>query len=117
MKKILLLIFVTEFMVGQTINSPNNKQALSFWLSAEGAPTYDLKFAKTSVILPSKMGFKLKDQPSFEKGFTIVKVESSKVNETWKPVLGEVSEIRNKYSELKIYLSEKKEKERKIILT
>ncbi len=117
MKKILLLIFVTQFMVGQTINSPNNKQVLSFSLSDEGTPTYDLKFAKTSVILPSKMGFKLKDQPSFEKGFTIVKVESSKVNETWKPVLGEVSEIRNNYSELKIYLSEKKEKERKIILT
>jgi hypothetical protein len=39
--------------------------------------------------------------------FTITKVDSSTKDETWKPVWGEVSQIRNHYNELVVTLADK----------
>ena|GEM_PF-6797500 len=46
------------------------------------------------------MAVMLKDLPAFEKGFSIVKVDSLVYDGTWKPVWGEVASIRNHYKEL-----------------
>lgn len=117
MKKLLFVIFFSQLIWSQTIHSPNKKQALIFSLSKDGSPTYELKFGAQQIIFPSSLGILIKDQAPLADGFTITKIETSKVDESWEPVLGEVKKIRNNYSELKVYLSQIKKDERKIILT
>lgn len=115
MKHLILFILplvATLVANAQTIQSPNKKLSLTFSLSNEGEPTYHLSFGRKPVILPSKLGIELKDEPSFIKGFTVAKVESSLVDESWKPVWGEVKTIRNNYRELKISLQQPEVKDR-----
>lgn len=88
----------------QTIESPNKKISLLFALTAEGEPSYQLIFHQKAVVNSSKLGLELKDQPSFMKGFSVVKIDTITVDETWNPVWGEVKTIRNNYRELSITL-------------
>jgi hypothetical protein len=97
----------------QTIHSPNGKLKLDFKLNDEGEPLYSLSFKQKEVITPSKLGIEIKDQQSFDKGFTIVKIDSAVFDETWKPVWGEVKEIRNNYKELAVTL---KQSERTVVV-
>ncbi|MBI4534783.1 MAG: glycoside hydrolase family 97 protein [Ignavibacteriae bacterium] len=90
----------------QTITSPNKSLTLSFSLSVKGEPVYQLSLGKKSVILPSKLGVELREEPSFLSGFTVARVETFLVDETWEPVWGEVKTIRNNYRELKVTLQQ-----------
>lgn len=102
----LAICLIGFYVTAQTIVSPNKNLSLSFSLTADGEPTYQLKFDQKSIINSSKLGLELKDQPSFMKGFTVSKVDTTSFDETWKPVWGEVSQIRNQYRELAITLSQ-----------
>jgi glucan 1,4-alpha-glucosidase len=106
MKKIILfvLVFASLCLNAQTINSPNGRLKMSFQLSPEGEPVYELLFGEKHVINKSKLGIELKNSPSFIKGFSIVKIDSSAKDETWEPVWGEVKQIRNNYKELAVTL-------------
>ena len=48
-------------------------------------------------------------------GFTLVEAGASTFDETWKPVWGEVSQIRNHYNELAVTLDQK-EQNRHIVI-
>ena len=100
----LAICLIGFYVTAQTIVSPNKNLSLSFSLTADGEPTYQLKFDQKSIINSSKLGLELKDQQSFMKGFTVSKVDTTSFDETWKPVWGEVSQIRNQYRELAITL-------------
>ncbi len=120
MKSLLAFLFIAVFITAstaQTIHSPNKKLTLSFSLSADGEPTYQLSFRKKNVILPSTLGIELKDQPPFINGFSIAKIESSLVDESWNPVWGEVKTIRNNHRELKVTLTQMANKLRTMIVT
>lgn len=120
MKSILLLLCslgVAVSLNAQTIQSPNKKLSLTFSLSQNGEPVYQLNFWKKPVILPSTLGIEVKEQTSFLDRFIIAKVESSLVDETWNPVWGEVKTIRNNYRELKVTLTQQLTKPRTLVLT
>ncbi len=111
-----LLLFALSAQ-GQTIQSPNKKLTLTFSVTADSVPQYQMMFGKKAVILPSKMGIEVKGMLSFLSGFSIAKMESSLVDESWNPVLGEVKTIRNNYRELKATLQQPSEKNRTMIIT
>lgn len=113
---IIVVVLLASPMHAQTIHSPNKKLSLTFSHSSAGEPTYRLDFGKKAIVLPSKLGIELKDQASFIKGFTITKVESSRVDETWNPVWGEVKAIRNKYRELRVTLTQSSEQNRIMVI-
>lgn len=117
-KKILLFLFflsgVSNF--SQTLKSPDGKLILSFNLTPEGEPVYSLSFLEKLVIETSRLGIKLEEDQGFVDGFSVVKVDSSAVNEVWKPVWGEVKEIRNNYKELTVTLSQESAKNRILII-
>ena len=92
------------------LTSPNQQLAMKFWLNEKGEPMYSLTFQQKDVIKPSKMGFELKDSPNLLDGFTLKNSTASTFDETWKPVWGEVSQIRNHYNELLVELEQPKEK-------
>ncbi|MDQ3917791.1 MAG: glycoside hydrolase family 97 N-terminal domain-containing protein, partial [Acidobacteriota bacterium] len=100
----------------QDIESPSRKLSLSFRLTDAGEPTYSLSFAGKPVILQSKLGVQLKDAPALTTGFTVVESETSDKDETWRPVWGEVREIRNRYRELAVTLGQASPNNRRIVL-
>src|SRR5690349_5494727 len=100
MKKILLvslLQFVLIFILhAQALRSPDGNLLMNFSLLADGTPTYTLVYKNKPVIRQSKLGFVLKnDKKSLLDDFTILDSTSSTFDETWKPVWGEVKDVRN----------------------
>lgn len=91
----------------QELRSPDSSFSLQFSVNDKGTPTYHLKYKGKSVIKTSKMGLELKDSISFQEGFAIADTKTSTFDETWKPVWGEVSQIRNHYNELAVTLDQK----------
>lgn len=79
---------------------------LEFSLNSVGVPAYSVRFGGKEVVLPSRMGFKLTDNFSLDSNFQLIKVDSIAVDETWKPVLGEVANIRNHYKQLTVQLQQ-----------
>lgn len=126
MKRILLLLATLTAAAGaaaqETLLSPDGDLKLTFHLSDTGAPTYALDFRGRPAILPSGMGLELRgDAPALEFGAEIRKggygapvslydrfeecgVERSSFDETWQPVWGEESSIRNHYNEMAVTL-------------
>ena len=103
--------------------SPDGNLEMSFAVDLkDGTPFYSLKYKGQDVILPSSLGFELRGvlkaqkldykqdgtidktdyrpAQSLHDGFTVLKVSGSTFDETWSPVWGEETQIRNHYNEL-----------------
>ena len=117
-------------MKAQELKSPNGNLILKFSLQNNGVPTYSLTYKGKDVIKPSKLGLELKDNSdvhtdfndfsikgntdtqkedkvSLLNGFELADSKTATFDETWKPVWGEVSSIRNHYNELTVTLNQK----------
>lgn len=93
--------------IAQSLKSPNGKSTMEFSLLEDGTPTYSLTYKNQEVIEPSKLGLELKnDEHSLLNNFTVVDTKTSTFDETWEPVWGEESEIRNHYNELAVTLQQ-----------
>ena len=119
----LILLFYLSFLNAQTLKSPNGSLEMTFTLSDDGTPSYSLKYEGRYVILDSKLGYVLRgdaygntpenymhkkyDSVDFSSGFTLAEESSLSFDETWSPVWGEESHIRNHYNELAITLEKK----------
>ena len=112
----------------QKIKSPDGVLEMTFQLTSEGTPQYALNYEGQKVILPSNLGFELRGvlkaqklvfnedgtiskedrEPcnSFYDGFKVTGVETDSFDETWEPVWGEESQIRNNYNELLVCLEQ-----------
>jgi len=99
-----------------TVKSPNKNIELNFWLNDKGAPMYSVTYKSKEVILPSAMGFELKQTmsnealPALKDNLVITGSVQSAADTKWKPVWGDVKEIRDNYTHLKVSLSQKGEK-------
>jgi len=110
-KSVFLLSFLICGMVAfaQQLSSPDQNFKLNFSLNASGEPVYQLSYKGKEVIKPSKMGIVAKNVPSLTNGFEVKDVQLASKDETWKPVWGEVSQIRNNYNEMLVVLHQPKE--------
>lgn len=102
-------------VVAEELVSPNKNLKLNFYLTLQGEPVYELKYKNKSVIKPSKLGLEIKNDVGLMTGFSIVNVECSSFDETWSPVWGEESHIRNHYNQLSVTLRQQAQ-ERNIII-
>ncbi|HTG66450.1 MAG TPA: glycoside hydrolase family 97 protein [Flavobacterium sp.] len=120
MKKYMLTLCICFFLWNSTnaqqLKSPNGSLTMDFSLKSDGTPTYNLKYKGRDVIKTSTLGLELKaDKKSLLNDFTIQDTKSSTFDEIWKPVWGEVKQIRNHYNELAITLNQN-ETNRQIII-
>lgn len=92
------------------IASPDGEVELVFKVDSQGVPTYALSYKQKSVIKTSRLGLELKDDPGLMDGFTLAAADTSTFDETWTPVWGEESKIRNHYNELLVTLDQKARK-------
>jgi hypothetical protein len=118
MKRILgLLAFavVPLLVSADVIKSPNGNIVVDFNV-VSGVPTYQMTYKKNAVIKPSHLGLQLlkskyssagANETDLMDGFTEVDAKQSSFDETWQPVWGENSDIRNHYNELAVILNQK----------
>ncbi|MBQ3070351.1 MAG: glycoside hydrolase family 97 protein [Tidjanibacter sp.] len=111
MKRLILLLVAALVALAtpaaaQTITSPNGKLSLTFSLSEQGEPTYAVDYKGQPVILPSRLGLELKGTKDLTGGFAAGEAVKSTFDETWEPVWGEETHIRNHYNELFVRLTQ-----------
>ena len=106
-------IFIIAFLLSvslissamEKLQSPNGNFDLEFSVES-GVPVYRLTFKGKTIIDKSKLGFELVNAEPLLNNFKLVNSETSSFDETWKPVWGEESEIRNHYNELFVTLEQ-----------
>jgi len=107
------------------LKSPDGNLSMKFGIAPDGSPMYSLNYGETAVIRPSHLGYEMRgvlkaqkivfgdkdirkvdDKPcwSFHDGFKVESIDTCTFDETWQPVWGEESEIRNHYNELAVNL-------------
>lgn len=121
----LMGLLLAVFMVGcdktqslkdvEQMTSPNGEVKLMFALTEKGEPMYELFYKDKRVLNPSMLGIELVDAPNLLDGFTLSKVDTCSVDETWQPVWGEEKEIQNNYNELAVTLNQVAEKRDMVI--
>lgn len=96
----------------QVITSPDKNLTLTFTVSPQGIPSYQLTYKQKTVIKPSVLGIETQDVPPFLEGFKVTSSDEQLVDESWNPVMGEQKTIRNHYRELLVTLSQENQKGR-----
>lgn len=125
MKKNIFLFFFTVlftpvFAQQQSFSVAMDKVSITFRLNEKGTPYYAVYFDTKPVIKLSQMGFVLTkpagpafnftDSDDFNSGFELLNSEEKKVDESWKPVWGQQSLIRNHYDQVVFHLQQKESK-------
>ena len=93
-----------------SVASPDGDVRLVFKVDSQGVPTYFLSYKQKPVIKTSRLGLELKGAPGLMDGFSLAAADTSTFDETWTPVWGEESKIRNHYNELLVTLDQEAQK-------
>ncbi len=113
-----IIIFSGLHLFGQvktTVKSPDKNIQLNFWVNETGMPMYEVSYKNKTVLLPSALGFELKQTlnntalPSLKENLMITASVQTVSNTKWKPVWGDVKEIEDNYCQLTASLSQKGE--------
>lgn len=116
MKRIFVLPIFISVVAGLTaasctdskamdVSSPDGRLKFSLNLTPEGKLYYKLKRGESAVVDSSALGLKCREI-SFGNRAKVKKIERTSTDETWRPVWGEESEIRNNYNEMRVDLQE-----------
>ncbi|MDX1699212.1 MAG: glycoside hydrolase family 97 catalytic domain-containing protein, partial [Melioribacteraceae bacterium] len=103
---VICLLNYSNTILAQVVISPNKEVQLDFILQENGTPGYKIAYKNKAIIKSSKLGFTLKESENLDNGFTLLDSETSTFDDTWKPVWGEESEIRNHYNEMLVKLKQ-----------
>ena len=104
---LLLSIILFTATYSQNLTASINKVKLVFSLNEKGEPVYAVSFNDKPVIKPSQMGFVLSNNNNFSNNFELTGSDTTSKDTTWKPVWGEVKEIRDHYKQLTVHLKQK----------
>lgn len=114
----------------ETIVSPNGNVSLTFDIDGSGHAVYSVAYGERTVVGKSQLGFLLRERGQFDfnqeapadwakgkvsdmtSGFVVIGSNTSTFDETWSPVWGEESEIRNHYNQLTVKLEQKQTRRR-----
>lgn len=121
MKGVLLFLFliwgvVEQVYPQQALQSPDGKYNFVFE-QKDGRLTYHLDYANKQVIeegelgvnidnhlVESAMGIPVDNSKVWTRGMEVIKVERTAKDDTWNPIYGEYSSIRDHYNEMVIHL-------------
>src|SRR5574344_2905781 len=118
MKKIITILsamLLPLMAMAQSVSSPDGNVTVKFSLAEGGVPTYEMTYKKKAVVKPSRLGLELakdkhaskgKNETDLMDGFKVTNTKTSSFDETWTPVWGEWSQIRNNYNELEVNLNQ-----------
>ena len=86
--------------------SPSQKNEISFEINDAGELFYHVNRNDLQFIIPSKLGFKLKDR-TLEDDFTITSTKERSSHTQWKTVWGQRETVTDHYNELTLHLKQK----------
>src|SRR5689334_12634761 len=89
------------------LHSPDGNIQINLDCRDNGDIIYRVMYKGRAVIAPSGLGFRLKVPDVSLNKFSLMSADSSMADETWKPVWGEQSAIRNNYKQLVLKLSDR----------
>ncbi len=89
-----------------SISSPNKRIKLDVSLTQDGSPQYAVQYDGKPLVLESKLGLKLATRSDLEKGLSIIGTSTRGHDDTWTPVTGERSTVRDHYNELTVDLAD-----------
>jgi glucan 1,4-alpha-glucosidase len=107
---LILLLFIASGSYADdtlTLLSPNHIIAVKIFHQPDGQLKYGVYYKQNFFIKPSGLGMRLSKPELLLNKFDIVQTANKDFDETWKPVWGEVSAIRNHYRELTLQLKDK----------
>ena len=116
----LAVVFATALTFGGTAYAGNANdgrptvEKSESLISPNGKPRYKLSYKDKVVVDWSRMGFQLNDSGLFD-WFELADVSRSTTDETWNPVWGEESTIRNHYNELAVTLRQTSSDRRMVV--
>lgn len=92
------------------MTSPGGKIQATFYINSDGSIGYTVAASSQNFIKESKLGIRIKEDELFDSNF-LIKADSSVTDNTWEPVWGEESTIRNHYKEYIFRLCDLKNKD------
>ena len=110
-----LLAILPALASAQTVKSPDGNVSVTFSLTDNGRPTYEMTYKGKKVVNPSHLGLELAkdkhaskgmDETDLMDGFRETGSKTSSFDETWTPVWGETKTIRNNYNEMEVSLNQ-----------
>ncbi len=109
MKKLSFLLLACSFFTisAQQIQSPSKEIQVEFSLDSMGAPAYLVTYKDKEIVKTSNLGITLKEDKALTQGFSLVNKEETSFDDSWDPVLGEQSTIRNHYNQVIFHLLQK----------
>ena len=87
------------------VSSPDGNVVADFDVK-DGVARYSVTYKQKNVIMPSRLGLELVNAHDLMDGFELLSTETSEFDETWEPVWGENSHIRNHYRELVAHMAQ-----------
>ena len=90
-----------------TLHSPDGNIQLGLLHRSTGNLEYKVIYKGKTVVAPSGLGMRLKSPEVSLLQFDLLGIDSSATDETWKPVWGEVNQIRNNYKQLSVKLADR----------
>ena len=88
-------------------SSPDGVLTVAVTVNGEGRADYSVSRLGRTVIAPSRLGFLLTDGPKLERNFIVTADPATAHDDTWEQPWGERRFIRNRYTQLRVHLTER----------
>lgn len=95
-------------------SSPDGVLSVEVTVNGEGRADYSVTRLGRTVIAPSRLGFLLTDAPKLERNFTVTADAPTSHDDTWEQPWGERRFIRNRYTQLRVHLTERNTPNRRL---
>ena len=102
---IVLFLLLAAVGKAQNLFSPDGNLLLKTVVE-RGIPYYELSYKGKAVLAPSRLGLDIKYERGLMNDFSVKSVQTDSLDESWKPVWGEQSLIRNHYNEMLLTLEQ-----------
>ncbi|MCX7007643.1 MAG: glycoside hydrolase family 97 N-terminal domain-containing protein, partial [Kiritimatiellaeota bacterium] len=121
MKKLAMVLAGAALAAGLSaaaveLKSPDGNFVVTCEVKGLGELCYRVDYKGKNILADSRLGFEL-DGAAFNAGFKITGCENATHDETWKPVYGERSSIRDHYNQLVAKLEEIAAPKRQMLVT
>lgn len=99
--------------VNRRVSSPDGRICVEV-RESDGKIFYQVERDGKPLLLPSRMGFKLRGDVGLADGFSLTACDYDSSDTTWQPLWGEESEIADRHNEMRLLFEQKKRNGRKM---
>lgn len=99
----------------EIVRSPDGRNSISFMLDEEGRPTYAVTRDGEPVIISSPLWLSLKGGP-LGTGSKLDRADRRSVNDSWRPVTGKASVVRDHFNEVRLHLVDAGDRRLELVL-